>query len=385
MQEYVRQLVEKKDEIFTREICDLQRHIRTTDHIQWFDVQRRFEPMGVKMIGVFCTMIKDLEFLDKTKYLAGFQQVPDLVPGFGEIEFNATKISMRVSQQLTDGIQSGKIAGLSSFLPEATTKIGGFVDACHGLSAATTVRIGQEQQLIDEIEKPYKRGSIHMSEGRGFGKTILIGDQFVLWEIPAILSAIPFETVCTVERLGSGSGWTLDDRRIEVPGYKKAKEEDCFASFNRMVEVMGLDLEKDPIKITVEGDLLAGSGVGASAAICVSFARACNEEFDLHMDIIDINHVAWEGEFGYHGLPSGLDNTVSTYGGVIKYRIRDGIKQFERVELAQPIEIVLGNSGVTANTASLKGFLEEQEAADGALLPADSTASGIKWNHSVPH
>ncbi len=207
-----------------------------------------------------------------------------------------------------------------------------------------------------------------MSEGRGFGKTILIGDQFVLWEIPAILSAIPFETVCTVERLGSGSGWTLDDRRIEVPGYKKAKEEDCFASFNRMVEVMGLDLEKDPIKITVEGDLLAGSGVGASAAICVSFARACNEEFDLHMDIIDINHVAWEGEFGYHGLPSGLDNTVSTYGGVIKYRIRDGIKQFERVELAQPIEIVLGNSGVTANTASLKGFLEEQEAADGALF-----------------
>jgi mevalonate kinase len=207
-----------------------------------------------------------------------------------------------------------------------------------------------------------------MGTGRGFGKTILIGDQFVLWEIPAILAAIPFETECTVTRRKSGTGWTLDDRRIEVPGYKKEKEKDCKVSFDRMVQVLGLDLDKNPIHIEVAGDLLAGSGVGASAGICVSFARACNQEFKLGMDILDINRVAWEGEFGYHGLPSGVDNTVSTFGGVIKYRIKDGVKQFERVTLAKPIEIVLGNSGVTANTASLKGFLEAQEKADPALF-----------------
>lgn len=200
-----------------------------------------------------------------------------------------------------------------------------------------------------------------MNTGKGFGKTILIGDQFVLWEIPAVLSAIPFETECTVQRLDHGSGWTLEDNRVEVPGYKQAKLEDCRISFDRMVEVMGLDLEKHPIKITVGGDLLAGSGVGASAAICVSFARACSREFNLNMDILEINRVAWEGEFGYHGLPSGLDNTVSTFGGIIKYRIQDGVKQFERVRISEPVEVVLGNSGVTANTASLKGFLEAQE------------------------
>ncbi len=207
-----------------------------------------------------------------------------------------------------------------------------------------------------------------MGTGKGFGKTILIGDQFVLWEIPAVLSAIPFETYCKVERLSSGSGWIVEDNRIEVPGYKKAKEKDSIASFNRMVDVMGLDLDKNPIKITVSGDLLAGSGVGASAAICVSFARACNEEFNLGLDILGINHVAWEGEFGYHGLPSGLDNTVSTYGGVIQYWIKDGVKQFKRIDMSGPVEVVLGNSGVTANTAALKGFLEEQESSDPVLF-----------------
>lgn len=200
-----------------------------------------------------------------------------------------------------------------------------------------------------------------MGTGRGFGKTILIGDQFVLWEIPAIPAAIPFETICTVEKLKTGEGWILEDNRIEVPGYKKKKEKDSIVSFNRMIEVMGLDLKRNPIKITVGGDLLAGSGVGASAAICVSFARACSEEFGLGLSIEEVNRIAWEGEFGYHGLPSGVDNTVSTYGGIIEYRIDKGVKKFKRIHLSKKVEVVLGNSGITANTASLKGFLEDQE------------------------
>ena len=200
-----------------------------------------------------------------------------------------------------------------------------------------------------------------MGVGRGYGKTILIGDQFVLWGIPAVLAAIPFETVCTVTRIDHGTGWTLNDRRTEVPGYKAAKAHDCQTSFNRMIEVLGIDVDRTPIHIDVEGDLLAGSGVGASAAICVSFARAVNDEFNLGLDIIDINRVAWEGEFGYHGLPSGVDNTVSTFGGVIRYQIDAGEKRFTRLPLHEPIEIVLGNSGITSNTASLKGFLEQQE------------------------
>jgi len=56
-----------------------------------------------------------------------------------------------------------------------------------------------------------------MGKGTGFGKTILIGDQFVLEEVPAIVSSIGYETVATVKRI-NGKGWTLEDKRIEVPG-----------------------------------------------------------------------------------------------------------------------------------------------------------------------
>jgi len=200
-----------------------------------------------------------------------------------------------------------------------------------------------------------------MGKGTAFGKTILIGDSFVLREVPAIVSSIPFETECTVERLDKGDGWILEDNRIEVPGYKKKKEHQQVDSINHMLEVMKIDVKKNPIKIIYGGSLLAGSGVGASAAHCVSLARALNDEFDMGLSIDEINQLGWEGEFAYHGIPSGVDNTASTYGGLLLYHIKQGEKTWERINLKKPVEVVLGNSGVTADTSKLDIHVEEQE------------------------
>jgi hypothetical protein len=124
-----------------------------TDHIQWFEVKDRFKPMGVKMIGVFCDAIKNSEHVDPEKYVAGFQIIPDDIPGFGPIGMQDVKISMRVSARMEADIRAGKAMGLDVLLPEATNKLGGFSDACHTLTAATTVAIGKEAALINEMEK----------------------------------------------------------------------------------------------------------------------------------------------------------------------------------------------------------------------------------------
>jgi len=207
-----------------------------------------------------------------------------------------------------------------------------------------------------------------MGRGTAFGKTILIGDQFVLEEVPAIVSAIPFETECVVERLAEGNGWVLEDNRTEVPGYKEKKKHQQIDSINHILEVMKIDVQKHPIKITYGGSLLAGSGVGASAASCVSLARALNDEFNLGLSIDEINHVGWEGEFAYHGTPSGVDNTASTYGGLILYHIKNGEKTWQRIQLKAPVEVVLGNSGVTADTSKLDAHVQAQREKDPALF-----------------
>jgi mevalonate kinase len=206
-----------------------------------------------------------------------------------------------------------------------------------------------------------------MAKGTGFGKTILIGDQFVLEEVPAIVSAIPFETIATVER-NAGVGWILEDNRIEVPGYKEKKKEQQVRSIDRILEVMKIDVKKYPIKITFGGTLLAGSGVGASAASCVSLARALNAEFNLGYSIEDINRVAWQGEFPYHGIASGVDNTASTYGGLLLFQLIKGQQHFEKIRTPKPFEIVLANSGITANTALLDEITEQQKKDDHELF-----------------
>jgi len=127
--------------------------LKKTAHIQWFHVANRFRPMGVKMIGVFCDAIKNTAHIDPRRYLAGFQIIPNEIPGFGPVPLNDVKISMRVSAKMEGEIRAGRTMGLDTLLPEATGKLGGFSDACHTLTAATTVAIGKEEQLIEEMEK----------------------------------------------------------------------------------------------------------------------------------------------------------------------------------------------------------------------------------------
>lgn len=150
----VDELGSTKSRIFDAEVRRLTSGgLHDSGHIQWFHVERRFSPLGVKMIGAFCDAIKDSDTVEPTKYVAGFQIIPHEIPGFGTIEFNESKISMRVSARLEGEIREGRALGLDRLLPEATERLGGFVDGCHSLTAATTVPIGEERRLIEEMEK----------------------------------------------------------------------------------------------------------------------------------------------------------------------------------------------------------------------------------------
>jgi len=156
----VDKLKEIREKIFNDEIDRLKSgELNEAPHIQWFNVQKRFFPMGVKMIGAFCDAIKDTDLINPHKYIAGFQVIPDEIPGFGKISFNEVKVSMRVSPYLETEIRAQRAMGLNILLPEATTKLGGFSDACHSLTAATTVAIGKEEQLIVELEHIIERVS----------------------------------------------------------------------------------------------------------------------------------------------------------------------------------------------------------------------------------
>jgi mevalonate kinase len=111
-------------------------------------------------------------------------------------------------------------------------------------------------------------------------------------------------------------------------------------------------MKDNTVKITFGGDLTAASGVGASAASCAALARALSDDYKLGFDDDRINEIAFEGEKGYHGTPSGIDNTAAVYGGLIWFvkNLEGGANTMERLTISAPVEIVLGNTGITSST-----------------------------------
>jgi len=197
-----------------------------------------------------------------------------------------------------------------------------------------------------------------MGFGSGFGKVILYNEHFVVHGIPAIVSAISMRTTAIAER--TDGRFEFYDDRMATPGYKDDKMEHQRDSLKYIFQAM--DLEQEGVRIRIGGDLYAASGVGASAASCAAIARALSAEFNLDYSDEEINRVAYEGEKGYHGSPSGIDNTAATYGGLIWFQ-KGEPNVMERMNLREPVNIVMGNTGVVANTkAAVAGVQERKEA-----------------------
>jgi mevalonate kinase len=161
-------------------------------------------------------------------------------------------------------------------------------------------------------------------------------------------------TTATVT-IAEGNGWTVDDQRPETPGYKKAKFNDAMQSITNVLTHLNIDTTNQQIQIKFSGDLIAASGVGASAAQCTSLARALNNTFNLNLDDNEINNAAYEGEKAYHGTPSGIDNTASTFGGLIWFvkNVSGGKNTIDLLKSPIKIPLVIGNTGITASTTEV--------------------------------
>ena len=150
----VKRLEELREKKFKEAIDYLKNGgLQKTKHIQWFDLKDMFNPMGVKAVGEFCELIKDMTFMDMDKYIIGFQWIPPLVPDVGEIDWKGTKISGRVPTQLGRTILHGKALGLDYLIPKASEMVGGFADATHRLAAAAVVDVGKERDFVEAMER----------------------------------------------------------------------------------------------------------------------------------------------------------------------------------------------------------------------------------------
>ena len=90
--------------------------------------------------------------------------------------------------------------------------------------------------------------------GKGFGKTILFGEHFVVYGLPAIASALGSYTTAEVS-VDEGDGWTINDQRPATPGYKTKKYDEAMQSVQNVIDYLNINTKNQKLEITFAGDL----------------------------------------------------------------------------------------------------------------------------------
>ncbi|KAI8547917.1 hypothetical protein RHMOL_Rhmol07G0232400 [Rhododendron molle] len=125
-----------------------------------------------------------------------------------------------------------------------------------------------------------------------------------------------------------------------------------------------------PAKVVITSELPLGSGLGSSASFCVSFSAAflaLSDSVNLdrshqgwsmfgEKELELVNKWAFEGEKIIHGRASGIDNTVSTYGNMIKFRSGE----LTRLKSNTSLKMLITNTKVGRNTRALVAGVSER-------------------------
>ncbi len=148
------------------------------------------------------------------------------------------------------------------------------------------------------------------SSGHGSapGKVILLGEHAVVYGRPALAAAVG-------DRVEVEARLTPSTPR---PGDEGAAGRLLDQALRRGAELAGLPAHG--LHISVTSTLPAGVGLGSSAALSVALMRALHTLAGRHAAPDSICAHAFEIEKIFHGHPSGIDNTIATYGGLLCFR-----------------------------------------------------------------
>src|SRR3989338_834422 len=138
------------------------------------------------------------------------------------------------------------------------------------------------------------------------GKIYLSGEHFVVFGRPALLSAIDKRVYVTVSDDGSKRQINSADNffiRHIIGIVKKHFKINDFP----------------PFRITVKSKIKAGYHLGSSAAVSVAVISSLSYFLRSVWKPDLFNLLAFRAEKIKHGNPSGADNTVSVFGGLIWY------------------------------------------------------------------
>jgi mevalonate kinase len=183
------------------------------------------------------------------------------------------------------------------------------------------------------------------------GKIILFGEHAVVYGYAAIAIAIELRAKCTLVSSLSKMPSILTPDLFPNKRFKIDKDSSLPSSL-RAIEFLIRELllnkeRKNCPQIEITSEIPPSAGLGSSAAVAVSLISSLHAFLNINSSLEEINKIAFEAEKIIHGSPSGIDNTISTFGGGIFYE--KGVKRKIPVDNKSYFFVIV-NSLIPRNT-----------------------------------
>jgi hydroxymethylglutaryl-CoA reductase len=265
----------------------------------------------------------------------------------------------------TEGIQPGHMRlHARSVAVAAGASEEEFDEVVERLVASGDIKVWKAQKIIEALRggatptgtidlAPLLETRVDPRDNVGYGKIILLGEHSVVYGYHAIAAPLGLAIRAEVMRPAATSelvisGWDSDPAAHNPAGAELA---------SRVADLIAdrLGIAGSPVRVEVFPELPRASGLGASAALAVAVIRAMVHSFGLVVSEEEISQLAFECERLVHGTPSGIDNTVATFGRTILFRKTDAGNEIEDLVTPVPIPVVVGLTGVRSLTADTVG------------------------------
>jgi mevalonate kinase len=187
-----------------------------------------------------------------------------------------------------------------------------------------------------------------MSRASAPGKVILFGEHAVVYGQPAL--AVPVTQVQAEVRIDRIFSPGI---RISAINIQLNERLDALAASHPLAATVRNTLAAleagslSGVTILVRSTIPVASGLGSGAAVSVAIIRALAKHLKKDLTDEQVSALAFETEKLYHGTPSGIDNSVVTYGKPV-YFVKG--QPIEILYVKKPFTIVIGDTGIPAST-----------------------------------